>query len=52
MSAFLDETGTLITVSEVNPLPVTIVTTDYTEAELPDAARYRVALRFLTQHIK
>jgi len=38
MSAFLDETGTLITVSEVNPLPVTIVTTDYTEAELPDAA--------------
>jgi len=38
MSAFLDETGTLITVSEVNPLPVTIVTTDCTEAELPDAA--------------
>jgi len=25
MSAFLDETGTLITVSEVNPLPVNIV---------------------------
>jgi len=38
MSAFLDETGTLITVSSSNPLPVTIVTTDYTEAELPDAA--------------
>ncbi len=38
MSAFLDEMGTLITVSSSNPLPVTIVTTDYTEAELPDAA--------------
>jgi hypothetical protein len=37
MSAFLDETGTLITVDHNNPLPVTIVTTDYTEAELPDA---------------